>query len=239
MTTLIRCSSIGKIMTSAQSMPDDAPVNILEIKRKTKRTDEEKATFEAFKESILSETAKTYLTGLAKEQVYSYRGELNTKIFEKGKRCEQEAIDLINSVYFMDLEKNIERRNNGIITGEPDLIIEDTIWDVKNAWSIETFPSLPEDAHNSDYEWQIRGYLCLFDKQFGGIRYCFVDTPEELCRYEPQQLHQARHIPTPMRVTPVDYVRDMVLEAKMLAKCKLAQQYIESQIERIKAAHIF
>lgn len=239
MTTLIRCSSIGKIMTTAQSVPDDAPENILAIKKKTKRTGEEKATYEAYKESILSETAKTYLKGLAQEQVYGYRDEVNTRIFEKGKRCEQDAIDLINSVFFTDMQKNVERRDNGIITGEPDLISPcgKKGYDVKNAWSLSTFPSLPEDAHDDNYEWQLRGYACLFGWEEFGIRYCIASTPDDLCQYEPAHLHNVSHIPMHMRVTCIDYKRDLALENKMLAKCKAAQAYIEEQIKRIKAAH--
>lgn len=67
---LIRCSSLAKIMTEP----------------KTKA------------EGILSKGAKTYLTGLAKEVVYGYREEISSKAMEKGTRCEQDSIDLYNSV---------------------------------------------------------------------------------------------------------------------------------------------
>lgn len=236
---LIRCSSIGKIMGAAQSIPDDAPENIKAIAASKKRTDEEKATLEEYKNSILSATAKSYLNTVAKELVYAYHKQLEIKYFKKGIQCEDDLIDLANHVFHMFLSKNTTRRSTDLITGEPDLILDDAIWDVKNAWSLDTFPVTPEEAHNPDYEWQLRGYFYLYDKQYGRIVYGLVDTPEELYRYEQADLHIVSHLPKNMRITVCDYVRDMEKERLMLVKAEKAQQYIIDQIERIKNAHNF
>lgn len=238
---LIRCSSIGKIMGAARSIPDDAPAEILAITKKTKRTDEEKLALEQYKDGILSETAKSYLNALAKEHVYQYRKDLDIKIFAKGRECEEALIDMANRVFGMFITKNEERRSDEFITGEPDLILEseNAIWDIKNAWSLDTFPATPEEAHNDDYEWQLRGYMRLFNKEHARIVYGLVSTPEHLCRYEQRDLHEVNHIPENMRITVCDYTRDLELEAKMLKKVKQAQVYIDQQIERIKSAHNF
>jgi hypothetical protein len=234
---LIRCSSIGQIMGAAQSIPDDAPEHIKAIAASKKRTDDDKKTLEEYKNSILSASAKSYLNKLAKEAVYNYRKHLEIKYFKKGIACEDDLIDLANRVFFMFLSKNKERRSNELITGEPDLILDDAIWDVKNAWSLDTFPVTPEEAHNPDYEWQLRGYLHLFDKQHARIVYGLVDTPEELYRYEQADLHIVSHLPPNMRITVCDYVRDMEKERLMLIKLEKAQQYIIDQMARIQAAH--
>jgi hypothetical protein len=238
---LIRCSSIGQIMGTPRSIPSDAPANIKAIVKKNNRTDEEKIILEQYKESCLSETAKSYLNKLAKEFVYSYRKDLEMRYLEKGKECEQDLIDLANMVFGLFLEKNSERRSTDLITGEPDLILDEhnAIWDIKNAWSLDTFPATPEEAHNDDYEWQLRGYLHLFDKQYARVVYGLVNTPEHLIRYEQRDLHIVSHLPANMRITVCDYVRDMKLEQKMLEKCRKAQDYIAEQIKRIQAEHNF
>lgn len=205
---LIRCSSLAKIMTEP----------------KTKA------------EGVLSKGAKTYLTGLAKEVVYGYREEISSKAMEKGTRCEQDSIDLYNSVLFESLTKNTERRSNDCITGEPDLIKEGLYGvDIKTSWSLPTFPALPEDV--SDYEWQARGYMCLFDLPRWDIAFCMVDTPDDLIGYESHVIHKVSEIDPQLRVTAVSYLRDPEKESRMLEKARAAQLYIAETIERIKTIH--
>jgi len=204
---LIRCSSLAKIMTEP----------------KTKA------------EGLLSKGAKTYLTGLAKEVVYGYREEISSKAMEKGTRCEQDSIDLYNSVLFESLTKNTERRSNDCITGEPDLIGKDFGVDIKTAWSLCTFPALPDDM--PDYEWQARGYMCLFDLPRWDIAYCMIDTPDDLIGYEQYGIHKVSEIDPHLRVTVVSFHRDADKEARMLEKARAAQLYITETIQRIKDIH--
>jgi len=204
---LIRCSSLAKIMTEP----------------KTKA------------EGLLSKGAKTYLTGLAKEVVYGYREEISSKPMQKGTRCEQESIDLYNQVFFSSLTKNAERRSNDCITGEPDLIGKDFGVDIKTAWSLCTFPALPDDM--PDYEWQARGYMCLFDLPRWDIAYCMIDTPDDLIGYEQYGIHKVSEIDPHLRVTVVSYLRDPEKESRMLDKARAAQLYISETIERIKTIH--
>ena len=186
-------------------------------------------------EGLLSKGAKTYLTGLAKEVVYGYREEISSKPMEKGTRCEQDSIDLYNSVLFESLTKNAERRSNDCITGEPDLIGKDFGVDIKTAWSLCTFPALPDDM--PDYEWQARGYMCLFDLPRWDIAYCMIDTPDDLIGYEQYGIHKVSEIDPHLRVTVVSYLRDPEKESRMLDKARAAQLYIAETIERIKTIH--
>lgn len=186
-------------------------------------------------EGVLSKGAKTYLTGLAKEVVYGYREEISSKAMEKGTRCEQDSIDLYNQVFFSSLTKNAERRSNDCITGEPDLIGKDFGVDIKTAWSLCTFPALPDDM--PDYEWQARGYMCLFDLPRWDIAYCMIDTPDDLIGYEQYGIHKVSEIDPHLRVTVVSYLRDPEKESRMLDKARAAQLYIAETIERIKTIH--
>ena len=187
----------------------------------------------------LSETAKTYCIKLAKEHVYSYRDSIKGNQIEKGLQCEQDSIDLLNIVTNSFYTKNSERITTDLLSGEADIVDEDGIIDIKTAWSLATFPALPEQAHSDIYEWQGRAYLHLYDKQRFTLAYCLVSTPDELCKYEDYRLHQVEHIEPAMRVTLWHCTRDMEKEALMLEKCRRAQVYIEQLIADIKAAHQF
>lgn len=185
----------------------------------------------------LSETAKAYCLKLAKESVYSYRDSLSSKPIEKGLACEQDSLDLLNIVTNSFYTKNTQRVETDLMSGEADIVDDDCIIDLKTAWSLATFPVLPDQAHSDLYEHQLRAYMHLYDKQHATLAYCLVSTPDELCKYEDYRLHQVEHIPPAMRVTLWHCTRDLEKEALMLEKCRRAQVYIEQLIAEIKAAH--
>jgi len=211
---LIRASFVGRIMAEPKIKADKEAGN-------------------------LSEGAKTALNKLAKEIVYDYRAELNTKPIKKGLQCEQDSIDLFNRVFFTFHEKNETRISNGVMTGECDILADDVIIDIKSSYSLDTFPATADDGENDQYYWQGVMYMYLYDKPRYEVAYCMVDTPEELCQYEQTDLHCVSHIPENMRVTVWRFDRNIEDEAKMIEKCKKAQAYIIEQIQRIKDSHNF
>ena len=211
---LIRASFVGKIMTEPKLKAD--------------------------KESgALSEGAKTELNKLAKQIVYGYRPELNTKPILKGLQCEQDSIDLFNRVFFTFHEKNENRKNTLLMTGECDILGEDCVIDIKSSYSLDTFPATADDGENQQYYWQGQMYMYLYDKPRYEVAYCMVSTPDDLCKYEQSELHLVDHIPEHMRVTIWRFDRNDDDINKMIDKCRKAQEYILQQIERIKAAHNF
>lgn len=235
---MIRCSSLGKIMPDAKSidpalMTDEAKV----IHAKKKRTDVEQAVLDSLLMKTLSAGAKTYLKGLARQAVYGYRPELRTKYTDKGLIVEDRCIELYNSVMLSDAVKNTERRSNGWLTGECDFLLPHKGVDIKGSWSLETFPVLSEDCHDSDYEWQMRGYMILFDRQEWEVAFCMESTPPELIRFEQEDLHIVDHIPENLRVTTITYQRDAEKEARIETKCKAAMEYLAETIKRIKREH--
>jgi hypothetical protein len=190
----------------------------------------------------LSVTAKTYLNGIAKEYVYSYHKVLTSKYFDKGLQCEDSAIDLYNDVFFTNHVKNTERRSNDWITGEPDIIVPGKqIIDIKNAWSLDTFPATSAEvadiAKKSGYDYQGRAYMWLFDVDEFEVAYCLVSTPSELCRYEQQDLHDVEHINPALRITRSRITRDRAIEEKMKAKVLVARDYIENYVALINLEH--
>lgn len=208
---LIRCSSLGKIMTEP----------------KTKA------------EGILSKGAKSYIRSLVAQEIFGVEFEVSSKAMEKGLRCEGQSIDLLNRVRGLSLVKNAERRNNGLITGECDLFDASRSrgHDLKTSWSIATFPILSVDAEDRDYEWQMRGYMWLWDADEWEVNYSLVDTPEELIGYEPMQLHIVSHIPEHLRLTSWLVARDRDIELLMKERVEAARVYAQEVLREFDRTH--
>jgi hypothetical protein len=212
---MIRCSSISQIMTNPRT-----------------------------KGAEWSETAKTTMLEAARERLFNVRKDLDdVRCIQKGKLCEDAGIQLYNDVFLYNLKKleAAERRNNGIITGEPDLIATTSQKgvDIKVAWTLLTFPLTAEQAGKKAYEWQARGYMCLFDLPVWEIAYCAISTPEEILKPwdNPEHHYVDEAIPLHHRITVAQYERDMEKEEEMLKKCAAANRWIENAIREFASTH--
>lgn len=151
-----RASAIGKLMTEARS-----------------------------KSEPLSETTKSYLLELWIENNYGRRKQIDSKYMIKGTTVEEESITLYSLHQCDFFKKNKERKENEFITGEPDIITDTHIIDIKSSWSIFTFmDSKFSKAINKDYYWQLQAYMSLFDKQAAKLVYVLTNTPDELVECE-------------------------------------------------------
>lgn len=208
---LIRCSSIGKLMTEP----------------KTKA------------EGPLSVGAKTHIRSLAAQAIFGVEFEASSKEMEKGILLEPDAIDLLNRVRGLDLVKNTERRQNDWITGECDLfdITARRGHDLKCSWSVATFPLVIVDCEDKLYEWQMRGYMWLWDADSWEVNYALLSTPDHLARWEPASMHFVDHIPEYMRLTTWTVQRDATKEAAMAEKVKAARDYYAEVVEEFTRLH--
>jgi len=212
---MIRCSSISKIMTNPRTKGEE-----------------------------WSETAKAAMLEAARERLFSVRKSLDeVKCIQKGIMCEDDGVQLYNDVFLYDLKKveASERRSNGIITGEPDLIAlgSQKGVDIKVAWSLLTFPLTEDQAGKKAYEWQARGYMCLFDLPEWEIAYCALNTPDELLKPWDNPDHHFIDDAIPMhhRITVATYKRDMKIEKEMLEKCASANDWIEKAVKGFAESH--
>jgi len=201
---LIRCSSLPKIMTASRS-----------------------------KSEALSETAKSYIKSIAKQDYFGYTTELNNKYVTKGIQCEEQSIELLNDVLFTNYEKNTERKTTELLTGEADIVTPDLIIDIKTSWSFDTFPATPSDINIKDYECQLRGYMYLYNVERATLAYCMVNTPSDLIGYESEELHRVRDTPIQSLVTMLTIERDLELEQKMLERSAVAIEYYKQYINQI------
>ena len=201
---IFRCSSLAELMTNPKS-----------------------------KSESLSVGAKTYIKELAKENFYGYTSKVETKQMRKGTEYEMESIALVNSVWFgSNFVKNQLRENQGYLSGHPDIITDDSIIDIKTSWSLETFPALPEDADS--YEWQVRGYMHLFNKPRAFVIFCMIDTDDELLSdWDNRDIHKVSHIDPTKRITVIQYERDGVLEELMLSRLRDASEYYSQYMQQL------
>jgi hypothetical protein len=152
----IRCSSLGKIMTSPRT-----------------------------KGEVLSQTAKTYIEELVLEVKYGIKEEISSKHTEKGILQEDIAIEMASRVLNLPFAlKNTEYFENDFIKGTPDLILEDEIIDVKCPFVGKNFPWFEDELPNKNYYWQMIGYMWLTGRKKARVVYCLVDTPERIIQDE-------------------------------------------------------
>ena len=205
---LIRCSALRLAMTEARA-----------------------------KNAGLSETAKKVVEDEIRTLYFGVREKISSKAMQKGIDCEQQSIDLLNNVEFRlskPYVKNTERRSNDWITGECDIYDAEsrTIRDIKTSWSIATYPLFADNAN--DYEWQMRGYMMLWDCDTAIVDYCLVDTPEHLIGYEQRELHIVSHIDPEKRVKSFVFERDEQKEQRIKERCEQLQEYFLLLKQRFK-----
>ena len=217
----IRCSGLGKIMTSPRS-----------------------------KGEVLSETAKTFIEDLFREREFGIYKDISSRYTDKGIQMEDEAIQLAGNVLGWDLNtfKNEERLKNEWITGIPDINTETLLADIKCSWSGNTFPFFEEELPNKDYYWQLQGYMMLTGHLQAELVYCLMNTPQQIVEDEVrrthwklnlidenldvrdavQSQHNFDHIPDTLRVKRFIVEGDIMAENKIREKVEQANEYYES-----------
>ena len=163
--TLIRCSSLGAIMTEPKLVADKAAGN-------------------------LSQTAKTELIKTYIKEVYDREKDITTKQMTKGTDAEHIGVQMLGKHQGKKLEKNLFRLSNEFLTGHPDIIEGDNIlradfvWDTKLPWDLWTFLSNLTEPLDKGYFYQLQGYFSLSKAPRGAIAYVLVDTPQEIIDQE-------------------------------------------------------
>ena len=211
---MYRCSSLDALMTNAKGSAE------------------------------FSATAITSMMSAVREEVFGVRKNLDdVSAIQKGRMCEDLGVELYNEVFLYNLIKVPPegRRDNGIITGEPDLVASSSNKgvDIKVAWSLLTFPMTPKEVIKKGYEWQARGYMCLFDLPVWEIAYCAIDTPEELLKpwHDRSEHIIDSAIPAHHRITIARYERDEEKEKLMLDKAESANAWIEQAVKDFAKEH--
>jgi hypothetical protein len=142
----------------------------------------------------LSETTKTYLIDVFVQEVYGRSNDISSKYIAKGLAVEEDSITLYSRVKKTFFKKNEERLFNEYLKGTPDLYTgleitaADVVIDIKSSWDVFTYYRTKAKDINSDYYWQLQGYMCLTGAYTAKLVYCLVDTPELLINDEKRKL---------------------------------------------------
>ena len=216
----IRCSAIGKLMTSPRT-----------------------------KGELLSETAKTYIQDYFKEKELGIAKEFWSRYTDKGLQMEDEAIDFASQVLDWGfVVKNTERYNNEWITGEPDVITKTLLADIKCSWDATTFPLFDTELKNKGYFWQMQGYMWLTELERAELVYVLTNTPHQIVEDEVrrahwkaglidedldlreavQSQHNFDHLPNNLRVKRFIVEKDEEAIERIKEKVEIAREYYES-----------
>jgi len=189
------------------------------------------------KGEALSQTAKSYIIQKAKEDFFEYRSDINNKYLTKGLAQEQDSINLLNLVRLEDYKKNEDRVENEWLTGCCDIITDTSIIDIKTSWSLDTFPATTYELKDlSEYEWQGRAYMWLYDMPSFELCYVMVTTaPEIMGEYENGALHYVDHIAPEKRITSITFARDKEIEIQMAERLILATEFYKEVINQLES----
>ena len=188
------------------------------------------------KSEVLSETAKSEIRRIAKEDFFGYSSEIKTKPMIKGTDWEQDGIDLLNNVRFTKYTKNKLRVENEYMSGCCDILLDDLIIDIKSSWSLDTFPATPSEGENSDYEWQGRAYMWLYDRPAFELVYTMYTTPDDLLtEWDNLSIHRVDHIPMHHRVTVLSYERDMDKEEEIRERLIYCNEYYSKYVNELNS----
>lgn len=161
MSLLFRCSQLGSLMTAPRS-----------------------------KSEVLSETAKTLVQDMFKEQELGIYKEFSSRYTDKGNQNEDLAIELASEVLDWNwILKNEEKFKNDYIVGTPDLVNDTLLADIKCSWSGATFPMFDTELKNKAYYWQLMGYMWLTGHKQAELVYCLTNTPFEIVESEVRKEH--------------------------------------------------
>ena len=216
----VRCSAIGKIMTSPRS-----------------------------KNELLSQTAKTYVEEQVLLAKYGIVKTFNSRYTDKGNLVEDESIKLASDVLDLGfILKNDEHFSNDWVMGTPDVNTDDILLDVKSSWDATTFPFFATEIPTKDYFYQLQGYMWLTGKQKSLLVYCLVNTPLDMVQDEirrahwnanlleesldlideVQKRHNFDHIPDNRRVKVFEVERDDEVIEQIKERVELCREYYET-----------
>lgn len=178
------------------------------------------------KDALLAQTTITYLQEWAKERIYGMRKEITSKYITKGLDYEDMAID--KTIEWLDLPftlKNTKKFEDDFFTGEPDLIIGDTVLDIKNSWDCWTFPLFDTEIPTDDYYYQLQIYMHLTGLKKAKLVYVLLDTPET--KYEMPISYDHVDKSKRIKVFEIEYSEAVIemLKEKVL-KCRTYLQTI-------------
>lgn len=180
------------------------------------------------KGEVFGQVAKSYMTEIYIGKKYGRYKDVYSKYMEKGIEAEEDSITLLSKFDKTLYVKNEENLSNDFITGTPDIIIADSVDDVKTSWDIFTFFASKRDKLNSRYKYQLQCYMWLTGKSRARLRYCLTNTPESIIHDE------LRKISYQIPVESAEFARaeEKIRREMMFDDVPLSERVVTHHIER-------
>ncbi|MCC3214986.1 hypothetical protein LIV57_06850 [Chryseobacterium sp. X308] len=185
---LFRCSQLGKLMVGvspALTVNQEKELSELRSKMLTgKITDKQVIKMgdlirKKEEKPELSKSVETHLADIHKGFFMKRDRQISNKFTEKGIIVEEKSITLYSEVKNTLFLKNQKYYKNKFIHGTPDNV-QKKVRDMKNSWSLDSFPMYETVIGNKDYEWQLQGYMELTGIKEAELVYALVDTPNKI-----------------------------------------------------------
>jgi hypothetical protein len=177
----------------------------------------------------LSQTCITYL----KEWYAGDKEELQSKYLTKGILLEDEAIKFASKVLYGGIEayKNEDIYSNEWLVGTPDVILENSIIDTKCAWNRKTLLDSALEL-NTEYQWQLIGYMFLCNKDFATLFYYLGDTPAA-ANFGTKVSYS--HLEDFERWVSYEFKRDLDKEQEIIDKVEQCREWLKNYDAEIQA----
>lgn len=188
------------------------------------------------KAAVISDTAKSAIRDIVKEDLYSFRSFTGNQYTQKGNLLEDLAIEMSGKMRFRNYQKHVGRVENELITGECDVLDLERklIIDTKVTWDIGTHPFFQDEAmekvKKAGYDVQMQAYMWLYDCEVAHVDFWLFPCPPELLKDWDdidQLVHLVEAIDIRERKTTVTIERDEAVIQKIKDKIPHCQNYYE------------
>ena len=186
------------------------------------------------KAAVISDTAKSAIRDIVKEDLYGFRSFTGNQYTQKGNLLEDLAIEMSGKMRFRNYQKHVGRVENELITGECDVLDLERklIIDTKVTWDIGTHPFFQDEAmekvKKAGYDVQMQAYMWLYDCEVAEVDFWLFPCPPELLKDWDdidQLVHLVEAIDIRERKTTVTIERDEAVIQKIKDKIPHCQEY--------------
>ncbi len=186
------------------------------------------------KAAVISDTAKSAIRDIVKEDLYGFRSFTGNQYTQKGNLLEDLAIEMSGKMRFRNYQKHVGRVENELITGECDVLDLERklIIDTKVTWDIGTHPFFEDEAmekvKKAGYDIQMQAYMWLYDCEVAEVDFWLFPCPPELLNGWDdidQLVHLVEKIDIRERKTTVVIERDEAIIQKIKDKIPHCQEY--------------
>ena len=138
------------------------------------------------KAAVISDTAKSAIRDIVKEDLYGFRSFTGNQYTQKGNLLEDLAIEMSGKMRLRNYQKHVGRVENELITGECDVLDlkNKLIIDTKCTWDIGTHPFFADEAmekvKKAGYDVQMQAYMWLYGCDVANIDFWLFPCPPEL-----------------------------------------------------------